>query len=117
MDRFGDEGAGFSIEFDAAARAVSVRAWGFWGAEVARAFGPAVRDACERKPAGTVVSMDMRELRPMREEGQLSFGSLVAQLQDLGIARLRIQITSQLTKLQLMRISSEHGKTGFVQIE
>ena len=117
MDRFGDEGAGFSIEFDAAAGAVSVRAWGFWGADVAKAFGPAVRDACSNKPAGTLVRMDMTALKPMREEGQLSFGSIVSQLPQLGIGQLRIQTASQLTKLQLVRIASEHGKMQFVQVE
>jgi hypothetical protein len=117
MDRFGDEGAGFSVEFDAAAGAVSVRAWGFWGADVAKAFGPAVRDACLNKPAGTLVRMDMTALKPMREEGQLSFGSIVSQLPQLGIGQLRIQTASQLTKLQLVRIASEHGKMQFVQVD
>jgi len=117
MQHFGDEGAGFSIEVDVLSGAVGVRAWGFWGADVAKAFGPAVRDACRNKPAGTLVRMDMTALKPMREEGQVSFGSLVSHLPDLGIAQLRIQTGSQLTKLQLLRISAEHDKRHFVQID
>jgi hypothetical protein len=117
MQHFGDEGAGFSIESDDSSKAVSVRAWGFWGADVAKAFGPAVREACRNKPAGTLVRMDMTGLKPMREEGQLSFGSLLTGLPALGIAQLRIQTGSQLTKLQLLRISAEHDKRHFVLVE
>lgn len=117
MQHFGDEGAGFSIEFDVLSGAVGVRAWGFWGADVAKAFGPAVLDACRNRPAGTLVRMDMTALKPMREEGQLAFGSLVAQLPDLGIGQLRIQTESQLMKLQLARIAAERHKPNFVHIE
>lgn len=117
MQHFGDEAAGFSIEFDIVSGAVGVRAWGFWSADVAKVFGPAVRDACRNKPAGTLVRMDMTALKPMREEGQFSFGSLLTQLPDLGIGGLRIQTGSQLTKLQLLRISAERDKRQFVQVE
>jgi hypothetical protein len=41
----------------------------------------------------------------------------VSQLPQLGIGQLRIQTASQLTKLQLVRIASEHGQMQFVQVE
>lgn len=117
MQHFGDEGAGFSVDFDLLTTTVGVRAWGFWGADVAAAFGPAVRDACRDKPPGTLLLLNMTELKPMREEGQLSFGALLAQLPELGIAGLRIRTGSQLMKLQVMRLSSEHDKARLVQFE
>jgi hypothetical protein len=111
----GDDQAGFFID-DLATGNVYVRAWGFWSAEVAQAFGGTVQAACNGKPAGTELVMDMTELKPMREEGQKSFAALMRALPGQGIP-ITIETASHLTKLQLLRIVTEQGAAGSVRFE
>ncbi len=104
MESFGDERAGFSVDYDPATKTVHVHGWGFWGAEVASAFGDAVEQACRTSPHGARLRMDLADLKPMRDEGRRSFGDLVGALPRLGIDDATIAIGSQITKLQLLRI-------------
>lgn len=115
MDRVGDDQSGFSVAFEAERAAVRVRAWGFWNPEVASAFAKVVADACRHRPKGTVLALDMRELKPMREQGQESFGVLIAMLPSLGIQRVTVETASHLTKLQLLRIAAERGINSSIQ--
>jgi hypothetical protein len=112
MDRIGNDDAGFSVVFDSATGAVCVQAWGFWNAEIAGAFDATVQKVCLTSPKGSSLVMDMSRLKPMREEGQRSFGKLMAALRALGIINTTVVTTSQLTKLQLLRLSAEAGVTG-----
>ncbi|MBN1605938.1 MAG: hypothetical protein JW940_04865 [Polyangiaceae bacterium] len=109
MDRFGTDEAGFSVEYDADTRMVRVEAWGFWNVEVASSFGPVVRDACRGRPRGTTLRLDMSRLRPMRDEGQRSFGSLMGWASGLGIQETLILTGSELVKLQLLRLVADSG--------
>jgi hypothetical protein len=111
MQRVGDDGAGFSVDVDVAANAIRVRAWGFWTADVAAEFRTIVSDACRNRPRGASLAFDMTELKPMRDEGQKAFGSVLAALPRLGITNATVSTGSQLTKLQLLRISGEHQST------
>jgi hypothetical protein len=115
MTDMGNEQAGFSTAFDALTKVVSVRAWGFWSVEVARAFGQVVGDECRSRPRGTTLLVDMAELKPMRDEGQFSFAQLMTALPKLGIARTTIITSSHLTKLQLLRIATECGASNLVE--
>ncbi len=115
MKRVGTEQAGFSVVFDAEARAVRVRAWGFWSADVAAAFAKTIVDVCLGTPKGGVLFLDMTGLKPMRDEGQASFGTLMASLPKLGIARAIVTIDNPLTKLQLLRLAAEHGRKDCVE--
>jgi len=110
MDRVGNDGAGFSLEYEPSPSAIRVKAWGFWGAEVAGAFGKKVGEACKNRPAGTTLYLDMTELRPMREEGQAAFTALLESLTSLGITSTMISTGSQLTKLQLLRLTGPIAK-------
>jgi len=105
MERIGDERAGFSVGFDPATSTVHVRAWGFWGVEVATAFDSEVSNGCRGLPRGSTMFMDMSELKPMRDEGQLSFRRLIGELPRLGIKDTTIRTDNQLTKLQLLRLA------------
>ncbi|HTJ81748.1 MAG TPA: hypothetical protein VL400_08475 [Polyangiaceae bacterium] len=116
MALVGDEKAGFSVDFDASAATVRVRAWGFWSPAVAAAFCPAIETACRDRAAGLTLAMDMNELKPMREEGQASFSALVTLLPRLGIAKATATSTNQLTKLQLLRVAAEGVKKGTIRI-
>jgi hypothetical protein len=109
MDRFGSDQAGFTVEYEADTRTVCVEAWGFWDASVASSFGSVVRDACRGRPRGTTLKLDMSRLKPMRDEGQKSFAVLMGCVGGLGIQETRIQTSSELTKLQLLRIVAENG--------
>jgi hypothetical protein len=104
VKQVGDDSAGFSIVFNHSENTVRVRAWGFWNAEVAASFGPAVAAECKLHWNGAALVMDMTQLKPMRDEGQKSFVELVAALSSLGMTSVTVEITSQLTKLQLLRL-------------
>ena len=115
MTKIGDDQAGFSAVFDPAVSAIRVRGWGFWSAEVATAFAGTVVEACQAGPKGKTLLMDMTGLKPMRDEGQQSFGKLMARLPKLGVARVTVAIDNPLTKLQLLRLVTEHGRKESVE--
>ena len=100
MERIGDDLAGFS-------GVVSVRGWGFWSAEVAASFGVRVCEACTNRPRGTRLTMELTALKPMREEGQRSFASLLAALPGLRVPATVVATGNALTKLQLMRLGGD----------
>jgi hypothetical protein len=116
MERIGNDTAGFTIDFDAASRAVRVRAWGFWDTDVAASFDTVVGGACRGRGSGLQLVMDMTELKPMREEGQRAFGSLVGRLRALGITSATVTTASQLTRLQLLRLANERGEKDTIRI-
>jgi hypothetical protein len=115
VKRVGDASAGFNAEFDAESGAIRVRGWGFWSASVSNSLPTAVSEVCKASPKGSVLVMDMNALKPLREEGQKSFGALMRMLPGLGVARASIQTASQLTKLQLLRLVAEHGMKHAVE--
>lgn len=98
---------GFEVSPDQAARAISVRAWGFWSSELASRFAQAVIDACRAHRDLTSLIIDARGLRPQREAGEQALGSMMAALPRLGIARAQVTTDSPLTRLQLLRIAKE----------
>src|SRR5688572_9287377 len=112
--RIGNDSAGFSVEHPATG-GILVKGWGFWSVEIAAAFAPTVLEACKGRPRETNLSLDMNDVKPMREEGQHSFSRLLSSLSDLGIARASIMTTNPLTKLQLVRLVAE-SRSG-VQVE
>jgi hypothetical protein len=109
MERVGDDLSGFSIGYDSIRETIHVKAWGFWSVDVAEAFGERVVEACLQRPRGSLLALDMSDLKPMREEGQRSFGNLIRSLAGLGIARTSIVTASHMTKLQLVRLATEYG--------
>jgi hypothetical protein len=115
VERVGDDTAGFSFSFEARPPVLRVRGWGFWSVEVAAAFGSKLKEACRHHPAGTALHLDMRDLKPMREEGQASFGALLQAAGRLGIAEVVIATQSSMTKLQLARIAADHATHVRVQ--
>ena len=109
MNLFGNDQAGFTVEYDGDTHAVCVEAWGFWDAPVASSFGPVVRDACRGRPRDSTLKLDMSRLKPMRDEGQKSFGTLMGAIRGLGIEEASVVTGSELTKLQLLRLVAESG--------
>lgn len=114
MHRAGNEEAGFSIDFDAPARALRVRVWGFWSAELAEKFSKAAPDACRARNA-TRISIDASALRPQNEAGQAAFRALLEVVPKLGTARASVATQSTLMKMQLLRLVSETGAKDFVE--
>ena len=115
MDRVGDDQSGFSIRYDPVDGRIEVTGRGFWNVEVATAFATTVMAALRERPEAKQLLLDMGELKPMREEGQKSFANLIRALPSLGITRTHIVTTSQLTKLQLVRIATETGTSASIQ--
>jgi hypothetical protein len=115
MKSFGDANAGFSAEFVSELGVIRVRGWGFWSASVSTSFPTAVYEVCKASPKGSLLVMDMNELKPLREEGQKSFGDVLRMLPGLGVARTSIVTTSQLTRLQLLRLVTECGMKNTIE--
>jgi hypothetical protein len=107
MQRIGDGEAGFSVDFDPSTAALRVDAWGFWGAEVASAFGETVLEATRKAGSVQRCVFNMTRLKPMREEGQLAWSMLVAELSRLGVAETTVATASHLTKMQLLRLAKQ----------
>jgi hypothetical protein len=116
MERYGNDTAGFLLEYAADTGMVRVECWGFWDVEVATQFGSAVRGACTNRPPGTTLSMDMTRIKPMRDEGQQSFAMVVGSTVALGIRRIVVTTGSPLVRLQLLRIASEQRALDGVDI-
>jgi hypothetical protein len=53
--------------------------------------------------------MDMRQLKPLREEGQASFSMLAGALASLGVSRVLVHLSSHLVRLQLLRLIGARG--------
>jgi hypothetical protein len=115
MDRIGDDQAGFSVGYDPTTGIIEVCAWGFWSADVATAFGTKVTAACKERTEASMLVLDMKDLKPMREEGQRSFASIMRSLPTFRVSRTSIVTTSHLTKLQLVRLATENGAGPNVQ--
>jgi len=115
VQRMGDDQAGFSVTFDATTATVRVRAWGFMSPEVAGAFGILVRDSCRISPKRSALVMDMTEIKPMRDEGQGSFRILMDALPSLHMSSTTVLVTSQLVKLQLLRIANQSAAKGYLR--
>lgn len=105
---FGDAESGFSVEHNAGARIVRVRAWGFWRLEVAAGFARAVVSECR---VGETVGLlvDVTHLLPQRNEGQTAFGELMIALRTIGLVGVAVVVSSTITKMQLLRIAKERG--------
>src|SRR5687767_13323521 len=114
MQRVGDDSTGFSVDHPDAGR-ILVKGWGFWSVAVASAFAPTVMEGCKGRPRGTILILDMVDLKPMREEGQQSFSRLLTALSNLGIAQVSVITTNALTKLQLLRLVTESATGAHVE--
>jgi hypothetical protein len=57
----------------------------------------------------------MTRLKPMRDEGQEGFGSLMAALSVLDVSRATVVTSSPLTRLQLLRIAREKAAKDLVR--
>lgn len=109
----GDSEGGFSTRFNMGA--LRVQAWGFWPREVAEKFGPAVCNACQMAPGIRKLEFNMTRLKPMRDEGQEGFGRIMNALQELPVSEVVVMTSSQLTKLQLLRIAREKAPQDIVR--
>src|SRR5688572_12291013 len=101
MQTFGNQDGGFSIMFDAPTRTLVVTGWGFWSVATAASFSIEVLAACADEGASVLV-LDASGLKPQREEGQASFGQVLAALRRLKITRASIVTGNALTRLQLL---------------
>ncbi len=115
MQRFGDETEGFTVE--RAAAGIRLKTWGFWGADLATKFVPAVVAALRETPSEGNLEIDVSELRPLRDEGQRAFEQLLKQLTTSGSRDVVIRNSSALTKLQMMRLVRDIGNPSHIRIE
>ncbi len=59
--------------------------------------------------------LHLSELRPLREEGQAAFRSVMARALTEGVRTIEFRGVSALTKLQMLRLSREMGRDDFVR--
>ena len=109
----GDAQGGFSTRLDMGT--LYVKAWGFWSKDVAEQFGPAVENIFRATPGLRKLELDMADLKPMRDEGQESFGRIMSALAELPKLEVVVTTSSPLTKLQLLRIVRERAPNGAVR--
>lgn len=114
MQRVGDDTSGFSVDHPGP-DATLVRAWGFWTVEVATAFTQVVIEACRGRAHGGNLTLDMSDIKPMREEAQQSFARVVHALPGAGVHRVSILTRNPLTKLQLARLVTESRTKATVE--
>jgi hypothetical protein len=118
MQRYGEDQAGFSVAWEATTRLVNVVAWGFWSRETAASFTSAVLDVCKKAPIGTCLTLNMTDLKPMREEGQRAWTGLMSGLPAVsGIDRVSVVTGNALTKLQLLRLTKDSAIGDTPQFE
>jgi hypothetical protein len=67
--------------------------------------------------AAARLTLDLGQLRPLRNEGQAAFKSLLIQALAAGTADLVIEAPSALTKLQMLRIVREIREQSRVRVE
>lgn len=115
MISVGDDGAGFSVTLEMANQVLRVSGHGFWGAEVAREFGPRVRECLLVHPHIPRLFFDFRALKPLRDEGQAGFHQILSSLRLPTPAQVYVQTASPLVKLQLLRIVKECGGVASVE--
>jgi len=115
LPQYGDEENGFSVE--SGLGKVLVRAWGFWSAQLALRFAPAVSAVLGGSPKGAALVLDVAQLRPLREEGQDAFGALLSHALAQGAAEVVIRSPSALTKLQMTRLAKQVGSSGQIKVE
>jgi hypothetical protein len=115
LKKFGNEREGFSIE--RRSDCIVVSAHGFWSANFADQFVPAVVPALLEDGRGTRLTLELAALRPLRNEGQAAFKSLIVQALAAGTTDLLILAPSALTKLQMLRIVREIREQSRVRVE
>lgn len=79
------------------------------------AFALTVLEACRGRAQGSSLTLDMSDIKPMREEGQQSFSRVLSSTSSVGITRVSIVTTNPLTKLQLVRLVAESRTQSMVE--
>ena len=115
MQRVGTNEAGFSVEFDQKTRTLHVVTWSFWSIQTAQAFSQTVIDACRGAGPPLCLVIDAVELKPLRDEGQAAFATLMQALPELGVTKVQVIVDSHLTKMQLLRLVRLHAVHNLVQ--
>jgi len=114
LSTHGDTAQGFTIE--SRGGAVLVRAWGFWSVEFVPEFLPPVMAALEAAGKGGAFTIDLKDLRPLRDEGQAAFRQLMTRALAHGSWVIELQGASALTKLQMLRLTRELGAQDRIRV-
>jgi hypothetical protein len=114
LSTYGDTEQGFRIE--SRGDAVLVTAWGFWSVGFVPEFLPAVLAALEAKGRGVALAMDLKDLRPLRDEGQQAFRALLGRALAHGVVGVELKGASALTRLQMLRLTRELGAQDRIRV-
>lgn len=114
MERFGSDEAGFSI--DLRGSVVLVRVWGFWAADLAAEFAPAVLAACRAASRPLRILLDGARLKPQNDAGEQAFRALFTSISQSGLTHAALVVTNTLTKMQLKRITKQLSTCHWVYV-
>jgi hypothetical protein len=114
LSTHGDADQGFRIEDRG--DALLITAWGFWSAEFVPHFLPTVMAALEAKGKGGALTMDLKDLRPLRDEGQQAFKALIIKALAYVTGGVELKGASALTKLQMLRLTRDLGAQDRVRV-
>jgi hypothetical protein len=95
---------------------VLVTAWGFWSADFVPQFLPAVVGALELKGKTVSLEIDLKDLRPLRDEGQQAFKTLMTKVLAHGNGGVELKGASALTKLQMLRLTRDLGAQDRIRV-
>lgn len=114
MSTHGDSDQGFTVESES--EGLLVTTWGFWSVDFVREFLPAVLGALDSRGKGSALLIDLKQLRPLRDEGQAAFRTLMTRALAEGVARIELRGASALTKLQMLRLIRELGAPEKIRV-
>jgi hypothetical protein len=113
---FGTGDEGFELRPSGEAQTMHIRMWGFWSTETANLFSSAVIGACASERVSTL-TIDAEALKPLRDVGQVAFGSMLAAVAAYKVKRVQVAAAGPLTRLQLLRIAKERLNDKLIQFE
>jgi hypothetical protein len=93
-----------------------VTTWGFWSVEFVPEFLPPVMAALEAAGKGSAFVIDLKDLRPLRDEGQAAFRQLMSRALAQGVGAIELRGASALTKLQMLRLTRELGAQERIRV-
>ena len=93
-----------------------VTAWGYWPAEVVRAFAIDAPTALQRVGHSGTLLVDASELKPQGADGQDALRLLFRGLKSFALAKAMVISSNALTRMQLARLLRESGVDGRVEI-
>ncbi|MBN2383550.1 hypothetical protein JXQ70_11775 [bacterium] len=106
MKTYGDNDRGFEFAVDQPNRQMTLRAWGFWKADLVEIFKDKMNNSIsEFKGSKWDLLFDFSEFRPQKTEILEVFENIIIKASNNGLERVAVVVSSAITRLQIMRFA------------